>query len=381
MMRSSWSLLIAASLVAGFGCSAPANNDVVASCTSGKCDTPDEAEDFDIAAVCEDRRAEMLDSNRELFLEDAVRWSCADVRGVNTNNEDSRGQEYCEYWAALRPPPETDGGEYGAPLTLGRPLSSADGDVTSLSFELSDDQIYYIEDHIDEVMGSCYFSSWHNDFPTPYPACANEQECETTFEGLPYTADIFQMKLEFNANDAAYLLVQDCLAAVLNGAYDDGDPAAEDNALASDFIRGCHLADGYGVAWRKSDSSVCAATMRLGECGCATDAQATADALVPHPDTGLLRGFPLGGWASANSLPAGCEYASTGDDSQTLVRCDLTAGDVLQAQSDLKGYCKNKYADNVVVYVPVPAEALTCDAPTDNGYADTCSATPWVVTQ
>ena len=45
---------------------AEGNNASTATCNGGKCDTPDDAEDFDVAKVCEDRRAELLESNREI---------------------------------------------------------------------------------------------------------------------------------------------------------------------------------------------------------------------------------------------------------------------------------------------------------------------------
>ena len=351
-------------------------------CNGGKCDTPDDDPDFDISKTCEDRRAEMLDSNREIFGVDALRWSCADVRGVNTNNEDSRGQEYCEYWAAVVPPPLVEGEDYGEPVTLGRPLSDREGDVTPLSLELTDDQIFWLEDHIDDVAGACYFSSWHSDFPFPVPTCENEETCSTSPEGLSYDAATFQMKLTFNSNDAAYLLVQDCMTGVLSGEYDQGDPTSDENPLQSDFLRGCHVADTFGLGWRKSDSSICASIMRLGECGCSDDPTGLATALIPTVDSGELRGFPLGGWADANRLPAGCEYAELGDDSRTIVRCALTGGDVLQGQTDLKGYCRSRFADNIVVHLPLPASGLSCEPSlSESPYASTCSQTPWVITQ
>lgn len=375
-------IILATTLALGCGGSTSANNqNNGGTCTGGKCDTPNNDPNYDVAEQCESRRAEMLDANRQIFLEDAVRWSCADVRGVNTNNKDSRGQEYCEYWAGLRLPPAADGEPFGESVTLGRPLSDAEGDVTPLSLDLSEDQIFYLEDHADEILGSCYFSTWHNDVDAPLPVCADTESCATTADGIPLDAETFRMKLSFNGNEAAYLLVQDCLNGVLGGSYETGDPTDEENPLTSDFVRGCHLADAFGLAWRKSDSSICGATMRLAECGCVSDPSATARALLPEPESGALRGFPLGGWASAETLPSGCEYIQTGEDSRTLVRCDLTGSDILGAQSDLKGYCQSRYGDNVVVYIPIPADSISCETPSEGPYTDTCGDTPWVITQ
>src|SRR6185503_5569643 len=76
-----------------------------------------------------------------------------------------------------------------------------------------------------------------------------------------------------------------------------------------------------------------------------------------------------------------CRYIDTGDtdSTKTLVACDLTASDVLSSQQDPKQKCREKYGDNVVVHVPVPAGAIVCTPPADGQYAATCSSMPWVV--
>ena len=88
---------------------------------------------------------------------------------------------------------------------------------------------------------------------------------------------------------------------------------------------------------------------------------------------------PVADWQ--DELPAGCRYVETGDtdSTKTLVACDLTASDVLSSQQDPKQKCREKYGDNVVVHVPVPAGAIVCTPPADGQYSATCSSMPWVV--
>jgi hypothetical protein len=139
----------------------------------------------------------------------------------------------------------------------------------------------------------------------------------------------------------------------------------------------------FGTEWRRSDPTLCAAMVRLHECGCTAPGIANIqDGLVPaQPQNGqiTLRGFRLGGWADQNQLPVGCRYVTTGDDSHVLVSCDLTADDVLNNKNDLKGRCHDKYGNAVVVHVPVPAAALVCKPDTNAPYGNNCPAQPWVL--
>src|SRR5689334_18767463 len=50
-------------------------------------------------ALCQDRSSAVLRTDQPAFTPNAIRWSCSDVAGVNNNNNDDRGQEYCEYFA------------------------------------------------------------------------------------------------------------------------------------------------------------------------------------------------------------------------------------------------------------------------------------------
>ena len=102
-------------------------------------------------------------------------------------------------------------------------------------------------------------------------------------------------------------------------------------------------------------------------------------AVVPtqEPDQPvIMRGFHLGSWDDPFRLPPGCRYAETGDDSKTIVTCDLTAGDVLGNLSDPKEACRSIYGNNVVAHARVPADQLECQTP-DDPLAAGCGEMPW----
>jgi len=382
-------LLLAAPLVVA-GCGdaerPAATNNPGANNGGGKTDTPADGTDL----ACLKREADAFAGNQSLFTEAAIRWSCADVEGVNNNTQDDRGQEYCEFFAIVQPPPELEGSEvWPAPVDLGRIRSAEpreDGslaiEVTDLSIDLGDDQIYYLEDHPDAVLGQCVFTAWHSDVSGALGACGDGGPCDEVL-GTLVTAERFRMKLPVNSNAAARDLVSQCLTVT-----DPGDPDDPHDPRHSAFFRGCALtAELFGTEWRRSDPAVCAAATRMAECGCGLPGEAdVAAALVPpQPDDGdegavTLRGFPLGGWAGPDKLPAGCHRIDLGDGSQTLVGCDLTAADLLDHSGDLKRRCVEKYAGDVVVYVPIPADRITCDPDPDAAFADACTETPWVIT-
>ncbi|HUS64744.1 MAG TPA: hypothetical protein VMZ28_09395 [Kofleriaceae bacterium] len=345
-------------LLVGPGCAGDGAGDDDPDCTGAKCDIPDGPDE----ELCSLRRADAFNQNQRAFTTDFLRWSCNDVDGVTWED---RGQEYCEYFAIAQLPPAESGGETPAPAVLGRNLG-ADYTLgtTETALELTYDQMTALEADADAVVAQCVFTSWNSDIPGPVPACT-EEYCPDVL-GVPVREDDFRMKFDVNSMDAAQLLVEDCSVATRTGEEDD-------------FTRACMLnAEINDTAFRKSDTTVCAAVVRLSECQCSVPDGATLPELISSPDE---RGFPLGTWSGSTELPAGCRYAELGDDSHTVVTCDLTATDVLDWKMDLKGRCQTKYADNVVVHVPMPAaDDVTC-APeqSESEYADTCSATPWVV--
>jgi hypothetical protein len=398
------------------------------SCVGDKCDDPGAAADRmcreqcadsddpecvkecrDAAALghCEARRSDAIDSAQKAFTPDNIRWACSDVEGVNTNIRDDRGQEYCEYYAVVQPPPAEEGGELPPAVDLGR--TRGNGTTAPLSLELTDDQLFALEDEPDAVVGQCIFTSWHQDINLRYPVCgdsdvtcpmlslADTAKMPTWQEGreyasIPLTSEFMKMKVSINSNNAAADLFEKCLTSP-----PAGDPDNADDPLHDDYMRGCWKSyELFRTEWRRSDPSVCAAGVRLTECGCGvdTDGDGVADitdpvevsrAVVPfQPDadgTLRLRGFHLGTWSDPDQLPSGCRHIETGDteSTKTLVACDLTASDLLSSQQDPKQKCREKYGDNVVVHVPVPAAAIVCSPPEGGQYADSCTELPWVV--
>jgi hypothetical protein len=417
---------IALALLTALGCSSSGGDGERTLCLDGKCDDPgstanafctqkcEGSEDEscfkdcrDEAALnhCKARRSDAIDSAQRAFVPDAIRWACADVDGVNTNNQDDRGQEYCEYYALIQPPPAAEGSNLlPEAVTLGRSQGSG-RPTTPLSIELTEDQIFQLEDNPDAVVGACVFTSWHSDIQERLPVCDAPEGCpELTAAdgavmppwsggpglGITLEDNFMRMKGSINSNNAAADLFEKCLTEP-----PAGDPANPEDPLHDEYLRGCWKSyELFGTEWRRSDPSVCAAGVRLAECGCGVDtdgdgvadvtgAQAISRAVVPfQPDedgTLRLRGFHLGTWSGQNELPAGCRYVETGDadSTRTLVACDLLGSDLLGSQNDPKGFCRAKYGDNVVVHVPVPGGALVCSPP-EGQYSD-CSDMPWVV--
>lgn len=394
----------------------PANNGA----NNGKGDTPTGAAD----QLCLDRQEDTTSSVRPGFTRDAIRWSCADVEGVNTANMDDRGQEYCEYFAIIQAPNQLGEGWEEKGLVMGRPAigsselrvcssnSACESDEVCISVNgwtaptelcngrncglcapvttaFNEDQMFFLEDQGDEIVGKCVFTSWHSDAPGPLPC---DGECATIY-GHELTQDNFRMLTSINSNGAASDLVQQCVKRVAEDNYPKGDPENADDPLHQPFYRSCMTtADLFGTHWRFSDPSVCAAAVRAAECGCTVGGDASIDlgfALVPSIDEQMskggisLRGFPLGTWSGAQELPTGCRYVDAGTEaneqpSQTIVECDIPASALLQNLQDPKDYCRRQYGSDVVVHVPIPASAIVCEAG-EGQYADSCSETPWVI--
>jgi hypothetical protein len=359
-------LALAVAMLTSSACASEGTGDDEPDCTGSKCDKPDEGG----SETCELRQADALDGAQKAYTHEAIRWACSDVEGVNTNGQDDRGQEYCEYFAIVEPPA-------AEPVRLGRGSDP-------LGVELTDDQVAALEDDPAAVVGQCVFTSWHTDAPGPLPACEGG-ECPAVL-GFPLSVENARMLSFQNGASAARALIGDCLAA-----GPAGDPSAASDPLNSDYYRGCMLCSdleeqGLCLSWRRSDPTICAAMMRMAECGCsvagAASPSAAAEALIPTQPTAsgvTLRGFPLGTWSGAHQLPAGCAYADTGDDSQTIVTCSLTASDLLASANDPKGRCRSRYGDDVVVHVPIDPSRISCGTAPDGPYASTCDADPWAL--
>ncbi len=335
---------------------------------SFKCDIPEGPAEN----LCVQRRLDAFDENQYAYQPDSLRWSCADVAGVTSSD---RGQEYCEYFAMVQLP--TDAPD-DAPIVLGRNLGEDyTYGTTEERLELSFDELVALESDESAIVGQCIFTSWNSDIEGPVAACADPEEgrCPTVF-GLPVEEEIYRMKFGVNSAEAAQVLVEDCST----GKPTAGDFAVANDPMHDDFFRSCMLNQRINeTAYRKSDTTVCSASVRLAECGCAPVDPELDVAEYISPWNRL--GFPLGTWSDPFGLPAGCQYLDEGEGSDTLVTCDLSAAEVIRGAYDLKGFCMQKYADNVVVHVPLPpAESISCDpSASSSPYADTCSDTPWVL--
>ena len=188
------------------------------------------------------------------------------------------------------------------------------------------------------------------------------------------------MKVGFNSNSAANALVREALQAIGQGAVDD---------FGDHYVNGCMIANNlYQTEWRRSDHQVAVAAYQLGTCGCsigdATSASEAADLIVPSPEFQkenndgniTLRGFRLGTWGDPASLPSDCEYIQAENSLQTMVSCNVYGSDLADNSNDLKNFCRTKYAKNVVVHVPLVADAISCDVPEG---AEHCGEEPWVI--
>jgi hypothetical protein len=349
-------------------------------CAGGRCDLPDDPDEV----LCTHRRADAFDTQRPAYLDAFLRWSCLDVDGVT---EEDRGQEYCEAFAIVELPGEDAAAPAGEPLILGRNLGpDASYGTTPVGLDLDAATIAALEIDESAVVGQCVFSSWNSDIDMPVAGCEAgpaAAECPRVM-GVPVTAELFRMQFDKNSDEAAEVLVEDCL---LTEAA-PGDPHDLTDLNHDDFMRGCLLnAELNDTAFSKADSTICPAAMRLGECGCyprGYDGSVDFPELLSPSDR---RGFALGSWSGfvhgsepESALPPGCRYVDLGDGSQTLVSCDLTAADVLNHAFDLRGRCDEKYADRIVVHVAVPEAHIECyPAEASGPNADRCGARPWVV--
>lgn len=317
----------------------------------------------EVAPACEERRREAFNPNRGAFQKDFLRWSCADVDGRHPTE---RGQEYCEYFAIVQLP--DDAGELGNPHVLGlNKGEDFDAGQTPFSLELDTYEIANLESDPSKVVGQCVFTSWNGDVDA-------EALPEREVQGVPLQADVFRMKYFANTVSAAQCLIEECLEFL----PPHEEVAAAGITLEDDFTRGCFLNSFRNETQdRKSDSIICGASMRLAECGCGlTTGGEFADALSPDD----VLGFRLGGWESADALFGPCEYVDMGDGEHNVVTCPLTAHEVLSNASELKAYCQDTYADEIVVHVDVAAQAVLCTPnPDEDPYAASCSETPWVV--
>ena len=67
------------------------------------------------------------------------------------------------------------------------------------------------------------------------------------------------------------------------------------------------------------------------------------------------------------------------DGAHTIVVCDLTAAEVLQNASEPKAWCRESFADDVVVHIAIDPEAVVCTPDPEVAYGDDCPTHPWVL--
>jgi len=380
--------------------------------------------------LCQERREEVFNPNQRSFANDMLRWSCADSRTVSGIN---RGSEYCEYFAVVRLPGAAD------PLFLGlvnepeAAVAEALGDPEQnphhqhLDYTASPSHVTLtagdraaLEKAPETVVGECVFSSWNRDAQEPLPCEANETCPEML--GVPASAATNRMRFGENSLKAAHVLVEDCFYAGLSieaaeslyeqvnddAATSDpdasepdagpsepttenlGDPIAEDAGEEEEglvfteipdeddpFLRGCYVNAALNeTPERRSDAVLCAAAMRMGNCGCDSTVEAPLFELLSPPER---RGFPLGSWVDRNAPPLGCRFLDVGDAGQTQIACPLNAADLMRGASDVKQACRDMWASDVVVHAPVPAQLISCDPELrHDSYGIECE-TPWLV--
>jgi hypothetical protein len=317
----------------------------------------------DVAPECEERKREAFNPNRGSFQRDFLRWSCADIDGRHPTE---RGQEYCEYFAIVQLPDAQ--GELGDAHVLGlnKGEDLEDGQ-TPFGLTLDETDIAHLDADPYAVVGQCVFTSWNGDVDADHLP-------EREIQGVPLEADVFRMKYFANTVSAAQCLIEECLEFL----PPHEEAASEGITLDDDFTRGCFLNSFRNETQdRKSDSTICSSAMRLAECGCGlTTGGEFAEALSPAD----VLGFRLGSWENDDATFGPCEFVDLGDGQHNLVTCPLTAHEVLNNAAELKAYCQDTYADEIVVHVDVAAQAVLCTPdPEEEPYAVSCSDTPWVV--
>lgn len=358
-------------------------------------------------------RALQCHNNSSCMIDDVSAWQGGNFDQTScvarpAGGGDDRGQEYCEYFAIIdgaKINPDAGEGAFTEAQVLGRTTDKANGAPYEFDIDqLSGEQLAWLadEEDPDAVVGACVFTSWHWDVSE-----ASRNPEPQNIHGVDVNYANFRMFGRFNSNGAANKLVFDGLAGITAATSDrqaTGQPAAAHPYWAAcmgmtdcpSTQSGC----GGGVEWRVSDPTIATVGAVLGQCGCfaelpdgtkVTDAQALANAVIPpkghYGDGSLLRGFRLGTWDDPKGLPSGCRYvghdadeAGGLPDTQTLVECDITAGDLASTTTaaEVKDFCRQKFGDNVVVHVPLPGDILKCEPP-EGAPAYCQGATPWTL--
>jgi len=357
-------------------CSSP---EPASTCSDGTCDQADR--EYGVGNLCEERHADAFSAGRESLTSSKLRWSCADVPEAE---DQQKGQEYCESFAIVRLP------AMGTTVARGRqPSDEGPEEWSDRYIDLSDGDFVALDElstaDPTAQAGACIFTSWQSDIYDPLTVCQSDEAC-ADYLGLPLTGINFRMRHEVNSLTAAEALVEDCLQTYAGVTNFDGSPVEDP------FMRGCLINQLINrTSYRKSDTTICTAALRMTECGCYPTSPGLdfADVLG-----GLqLRGFHLSSWASFNKPPPGCHYVETGyrpnePKVRNLIACPLTAAEVLAhatadgGQVDLKSYCDERYAEEIAVQIPITPAQIECKPSSSSSpYADTCDdfTQPWAL--
>lgn len=351
------------------------------SCAAGACDDFDDRE-HGVGNLCSARRADAFNPNQLSFTNTSLRWSCKDVPDLP---DYLKGQEYCESFALVQLPAS------GVTVARGQqPSEEAPAEWSDRYLELSFDDYWALDELASQDptahAGACIFSSWQSDIYDELPVCSSPDSCES-YRGLPLTGANFRMRHEVNSLSAAAELVFDCLQTYAGITGFDGKP------IEDPFTRGCLLNQLINrTSYRKSDTTICTAALRLTECSCFPKG---TDRDFPEILGSLdLRGFHLGSWTNRKAAPPGCHYIETGDvfppgapEVENLIACPLTANEILShasassGQIDLKSYCDEKFGDDVVVHTLInPFEVECSPEESPSPFADSCPRrAPWAL--
>ncbi len=339
---------------------------------------------FELAEYCDGRFTAHRGIRHDDLRDGVIRWGCGDVPGVTGPD---RGQEYCEYHALSNgkivdgtPVDELDVGSVSCVFTSVYTDVRPEGEVASYVASLSDmmsseknlsiaseeieplaikmqlranqrtDATLLLQDCVHATTGT----------PSRHPGQADRSPLSLLNERRQ--AACYQASTRPGAAKAA--LKAACLgkdlsneanwavATALNAVVQD-NPTHRDYDHQSDIAACLATRVAAGVTFRNSDPMICARAFRAAnECGVDFN---------PLPPT--LDGFTFTGWSN-RQLPANCRYAkkeSAGvtSDYQHLVIC--TPDEVGQADmqsdyaEDLRGFCNDRYAQNIVMMAPLRA--------------------------
>jgi hypothetical protein len=346
---------------------------------------------FDQADVC----TKVLKANglaRDTDSHDGnIRWSCADVPGVNAfkrlpngqidktklaDPRDGFGQEYCEYNAVAKgkiviKPSDVSGvplqcvftsvhadatpnTDLGAMMTSSANLgvqtdpralkmqvgfnSRGAADALIRDCHTASTSSSVASDLSNEARtAACFLASVAATDPAKrdalIKACRGRLQSEDVGGAEPPSVDLSSDSRFKAAADLGVKLAQ------------PGDPGFEHER---DLAACLGTARGRGVTWRNSDNMICGRVIREAqECGCSWGPIPTA-----------FQGFQIGGWTNDTKIPDGCRYAKgPNGDYVNIVICDVQDQEVQDFVSaggtNLQTLCHDAFAKDIVLRAPL----------------------------